>query len=74
MNEDNQIDRLIKTSLSVLKNITEPDDLLAMFPDAWDADRCNLFLDKLLEYCIQDSKEFWEQAAVIRDVKQTINK
>jgi|DEB0MinimDraft_10_1074344.scaffolds.fasta_scaffold59357_2 hypothetical protein len=73
MNEDNQIDRLIKVSLSVLKNVTEPDDLLAMFPDAWDADRRNLFLDRLLEYCIQDSKEFWEQAAVIRDVKKTIN-
>lgn len=73
MNEDNQIDRLIKVSLSVLKNITEPDDLLAMFPDAWDADRRNLFLDRLLEYCMQDSKEFWEQAAVIRDVKKTIN-
>jgi len=73
MNEDNQIDRLIKVSLSVLKNVTEPDDLLEMFPDAWDADRRNLFLDRLLEYCIQDSKEFWEQAAVIRDVKKTIN-
>lgn len=73
MNEDNQIDRLIKVSLSVLKNVTEPDDLLAMFPDTWDADRRNLFLDRLLEYCIQDSKEFWEQAAVIRDVKKTIN-
>ena len=73
MKEDNQIDRLIKVSLSVLRNITDPDDLHDMFPDHWDLDRRNLFLDRLLEYCISDEKEFWEQAAVIRDVKKTIN-
>jgi hypothetical protein len=73
MKEDNQIDRLIKVSLSVLKNITNETDLNDMFPEHWDIDRRNIFLDRLLEYCTQDSKEFWEQAAIIRDVKKTIN-
>jgi hypothetical protein len=73
MKEDNQIDRLIKVSLSVLKNITTETDLNDMFPEHWDIDRRNIFLDRLLEYCTQDSKEFWEQAAIIRDVKKTIN-
>jgi len=66
------LDRIIKTALTVFTS-SELDPLDA-FPENWPLDRCNLFLDNLLEYCAHPDREMWEQAAIIRDVKEEINK
>ena len=66
------LDRIIKTALTVFTS-SELDPLQA-FPENWPLDRCNLFLDNLLEYCAHPDREMWEQAAIIRDVKEEINK
>jgi len=66
------LDRIIKTALTVFTS-SELDPLHA-FPENWPLDRCNLFLDNLLEYCAHPDREMWEQAAIIRDVKEEINK
>jgi hypothetical protein len=75
MNNDNQFDRLLKVSLAVLNscNINSPQDVIDLFPDSWPYEKCNMFLDQLLEYCARDDKQYWEQSAIIRDVKKTIN-
>lgn len=75
-NKENQLDRLIKVSLVILdatKDDSTADALLELFPDHWEVQKCNLFLDSLMEYCSKDDKEMWEQAAIIRDVKKKIN-
>ena len=66
------LDRIIKTALTVFSN-SDLDPISAM-PPHWDLDRCNAFLDNLMEYCAHPDREMWEQAAIIRDVKQEINK
>jgi hypothetical protein len=75
MNNDNQFDRLLKVSVAVLnnRNIASPVDVIDMFPDSWTYDKCNEFLDQLIEYCSLNDKQYWEQAAILRDVKKTIN-
>ncbi len=42
------------------------------WPDQWDADRKLRFLNDSLNYA--KTNEFWEQAAIIRDVTEKINK
>ena len=74
--EDNQLDRLIKVALVVLESIRNSGDtneLIDMFPDHWDGDYRNSFLDQLLIYCADPDREMWEQAAIIRAVKKKIN-
>jgi hypothetical protein len=66
------LDRIIKTALTVFTSSEL--DPLDVFPENWPLDRCNLFLDNLLEYCAHPDREMWEQAAIIRDVKEEINK
>jgi protein-arginine kinase activator protein McsA len=42
------------------------------WPDQWDNDRKLRFLNDSLNYA--KTNEFWEQAAIIRDVTEKINK
>lgn len=71
---NNQLDRLLKISIEILRNYnSKASELLNIFPGSWSNDQCNEFLDQLLEYCSQNNKQYWEHAAVIRDVKKTIN-
>ena len=42
------------------------------WPDPWDTDRKLRFLNDSLNYAKEN--EFWEQAAIIRDVTEKINK
>ena len=42
------------------------------WPDQWDKDRKLRFLNDSLNYA--KTNEFWEQAAIIRDVTEKINK
>ncbi len=65
------LDKVIKTALTVFTS----SDLHAenAFPQSWSTQKCNEFLDNLLEYCIHPDREMWEQAAIIRDVKKEIN-
>lgn len=76
MNDDNQIGRLIKVSMAFLDDFHQSHskkEILKLFPKDWDLERCNFFLDNLLDYCSQPENEFWEQAAVIKNVKEKIN-
>lgn len=76
MNDNNQLDRLIKVSMLFLESFNDShskQQVLNLFPKYWNLEKCNAVLDTLLEYCIQSEKEFWEQAAVIRNVKKKIN-
>jgi hypothetical protein len=66
------LDKIIKTALTVFA-ATDLDPVKA-FPEGWDLDHCNAFLDNLMDYCSHPDKEMWEQAAIIRDVKKEINK
>ena len=76
MNDNNQLDRLIKVSMLFLESFNDShskQQVLNLFPKYWTLEKWNAVLDTLLEYCIQSEKEFWEQAAVIRNVKKKIN-
>jgi hypothetical protein len=41
------------------------------WPDHWDTDRKQRFLNQCLDYATKN--EFYEQCAIIRDVQKTIN-
>ena len=62
----NYIDKIFIGSINVMKT----DDW--QWPASWDTEHKLRFLNDSLNYAKQN--EFWEQAAIIRDVKEKINK
>ena len=61
----NYIEQLFCRSINVMKT----DEW--SWPDHWDTDRKTRFLNDSLNFASQH--EFWEQAAIIRDVQKTLN-
>ena len=66
MKLDNYIQRVFIESINVMK--TE----IWKWPAHWDDTRKLKFLNDSLNYASEN--EFWEQAAIIRDVKEKITK
>lgn len=66
MSLDNYIQRVFIGSINVMKTGTWK------WPDHWDEPRKLKFLNDSLSYASEN--EFWEQAAIIRDVKEKITK
>ena len=61
----NYIQQLFCRSINVMKT----DEWI--WPDHWDQDRKLRFLNDSLNFAAQH--EFWEQAAIIRDLQKTFN-
>lgn len=66
MNQQNYIDAVFKTSINIMRGNTW------QWPEGWDTARKLQFLNNSLLYAKQ--YEFWEEAAIIRDVKESIEK
>ena len=66
MNLDNYIEQVFKGSINVMKTDKW------QWPDHWTEPRKLKFLNDSLNYASEN--EFWEQAAIIRDVKEKITK
>ena len=64
-NMDNYVELLFKESINVMAG----NDW--QWPDRWDSTRRLQFLNNSLEYSIKN--EYWEQAAIIRDVLKEFN-
>jgi protein-arginine kinase activator protein McsA len=64
MNLDNYIEQVFKGSIDVMKTDKWK------WPGHWNESRKLKFLNDSLSYASEN--EFWEQAAIIRDVKETI--
>ncbi len=62
---ENFIDKLLITSINHMKTNSWE------WPDHWDNDRKQRFLNQCLDYATKN--EFYEQCAIIRDVQKTIN-
>jgi protein-arginine kinase activator protein McsA len=66
MNLDNYIQEVFIGSINIMKTDKWH------WPSNWDEHRKLKFLNDSLSYASEN--EFWEQAAIIRDVKETITK
>ena len=66
MSLDNYIQRIFIGSINVMKTDTWK------WPSHWDEQQKLNFLNDSLSYASEN--EFWEQAAIIRDVKEKITK
>ena len=66
MNQQNYIDAVFKSSINIMRGNTW------QWPDSWDTARKLQFLHNSLLYAKQ--YEFWEEAAIIRDVRESIEK
>jgi hypothetical protein len=64
-NMDNYVELLFKESINVMAGTDW------QWPDRWDSTRRLQFLNNSLEYSIKN--EYWEQAAIIRDVLKEFN-
>ena len=62
INNKNFVDHLFKESINVMAG----DEW--SWPSHWDRSRQLQFLSNSLDYAVEN--EFWEQAAIIRDVKK----
>jgi protein-arginine kinase activator protein McsA len=66
MKLENYIQQVFIGSINIMKTDTWK------WPDHWDEHRKLKFLNDSLNYASEN--EFWEQAAIIRDVKEEIEK
>jgi|DEB0MinimDraft_4_1074332.scaffolds.fasta_scaffold20233_3 hypothetical protein len=74
MDQENQLDRLLKVSMQFLDNYTKnetKESIMDLFPDNWDIETINYVLNELLTYCSE--REYWEQSVILRDAKEKIN-
>jgi len=74
MDQENQLDRLLKVSMQFLDNYTKnetKESIMDLFPGNWDIETINYVLNELLTYC--SDREYWEQSVILRDAKEKIN-
>jgi serine kinase of HPr protein (carbohydrate metabolism regulator) len=61
---DNYIDKAISESIDLMSTNEWS------WPPNWDSDKRHVFIDKLMQFA--ESREYYEQCAILRDVKKTI--
>lgn len=65
MSTENQFDKVFIQAVNAMSNNTWE------WPEFWDINMKHVFIDSTLNYAIEN--EYWEQAGILRDVKNKIN-